>query len=722
MATSLIAMATVAWGDARAQETPSSDVELSITEQDFGVAPGGSWTATLAVTGDLADLADLVDAVPTTTTTVTTTTAPTTTTTTVSTATSTTSTAAPAEAGAMVEVRAHRRIDDTADLDRAENGVLGPVLDRVEVPGVDAVVGAGDGPTLRLDIATSTEAGDPRLTLRRPGLYPISIVLRVDDDTIAEAVTFVERLPIGTDADPPVGLALLATIADPGPDPTAAELAASDDELDQLSGLAAATDAPFTVALPPTVAARVDEELALALLDAELLALPALPLDPSSAIAIDRTDAFTRELLRGEDQLAAALATTPTQRTAWLATGPLSTAAAATLRDPLGFRLLVFDENTYRSLEGSIGDFTDSSLSFEVALGDGNTLPAMVLSPLGEALDPDRDDDTTAAEAAVELMSELVVVRRELGIEQRRNVVLAPPDLGVPDPATVAALAGDVAQVPGIELTTLARVAGGTDSIQLDDGPLTVELPDEAGPDLAERNDRIELTRVSVAAYGSMLADEGRLDDWQSELDTMLSTALDDDTVDRGLDRLRAQLEEIRTSVVAPDPFSFTLTGRRSTLRLTIRNTAAETRTVVVRASSPKLRFPEGDTRVVLQPGPNEVSLAVEARANGTSSVSIELLTPVFEQALTEPTFLTANVNALTGLGQVITGGALVVLGTWWFSHFRRRRRQRATPAPIVVSDDEPNVSPDAAEVAAHHDVAAEIGDADGPVASPDRD
>ena len=41
-----------------------------------------------------------------------------------------------------------------------------------------------------------------------------------------------------------------------------------------------------------------------------------------------------------------------------------------------------------------------------------------------------------------------------------------------------------------------------------------------------------------------------------------------------------------------------------------------------------------------------------------------------------EPIVLTARVNALSGLGQLLTGAALLVLATWWFSHFRRKRRQ----------------------------------------------
>ncbi|MGH9135083.1 MAG: hypothetical protein ACRDZZ_14185, partial [Ilumatobacteraceae bacterium] len=64
------------------------------------------------------------------------------------------------------------------------------------------------------------------------------------------------------------------------------------------------------------------------------------------------------------------------------------------------------------------------------------------------------------------------------------------------------------------------------------------------------------------------------------------------------------------------------------------------------------------------------------ARSNGTSEVLVELHTPS-GSAIGEPIALTARVNALRGLGQLLTGAALLVLVTWWFSHFRRTRRER---------------------------------------------
>jgi len=76
------------------------------------------------------------------------------------------------------------------------------------------------------------------------------------------------------------------------------------------------------------------------------------------------------------------------------------------------------------------------------------------------------------------------------------------------------------------------------------------------------------------------------------------------------------------------------------------------------------------------------VPIDVAARANGTTSVSISIRTPSGVDVV-RPVVLTAHVRALTGVGQVITGGAVVVLATWWVSHLRQRRRQRRATVAV---------------------------------------
>ena len=190
---------------------------------------------------------------------------------------------------------------------------------------------------------------------------------------------------------------------------------------------------------------------------------------------------------------------------------------------------------------------------------------------------------------------------------------------------------------------------------------------------------------------------------WRAELDSLLSTALDDAEVDEVLVRIAAETEAVRAQVELPRPFTFTLTGRSSPLRLNLRNNADEPLQVVVSPRSPKLTFPSGDQLVRLEPGGvTEVVIPVESRTNGTSSLEIAVLTPVFAVEIDPPVVLTARVNALTGLGQVVTGGAILVLVTWWYGHFRRRRRSRLALAGDLDGFENGNgigrMSPDAAE------------------------
>jgi hypothetical protein len=101
---------------------------------------------------------------------------------------------------------------------------------------------------------------------------------------------------------------------------------------------------------------------------------------------------------------------------------------------------------------------------------------------------------------------------------------------------------------------------------------------------------------------------------------------------------------------------------------------------VRVRLASPKLTFPAGD-QVVTVTGTQQIRIPVEARANGTFPLTVEVLTPRGDQSVAPSTQLTVQVTRLTGLGVLVTGGAVLVLGSWWLHHLRQTRRQRRAAA-----------------------------------------
>jgi hypothetical protein len=720
MAVTTIAV-TGAWRGDRHGEAQSAPVQpphplsLELTDPTFTVAPNSPWRSVYTVVGTIPDV------IPPTSTT-TTTTAPTTTarpgvgganrrpgrTTSTSTAPTTSTTAAP-RVRADVRIVLYRSIDDRGELDATLAGDPPNEIDTLELPADGALATTGGTTTLTVGAPTTTDPNVPdTLSMRLPGLYPIRVELRVDGEVVGEHLTFVERLATDSPASS-LNVAVVAATDDPGPQPTPHEVADGRRDLAAIAEVAGRAAGPVSVAIPPVLAADLsaDPELAAslssALEGAELLSLPAHELDPSSAVAIGESETFTRELREGEDVLASALPAAPASRSAWVVTSPISAGAVTELRN-LGFRLLLLDTEMYNSLDGNIGGFQDPTLAAEVDVGDGFVMPAVVVSAAGRLLDPAylSSAGLTAEDAAVQLVAELLATKRELGAG-RRGIVLATPDVGVPDADVIAAFTSLAAKVPDLKLVPLSALAGAIDTMRANGGPVTLTLPSEAGPDLADRESRITLTRLSADAAASMMPDDTEAEAWREELDTLLSTGLDDVTVDAALGRISAEADAVRRSVTGPEPFTFTLTGRESVLRLNLRNDADEPRRVLVRARSPKLTFPDGDLEVELAPSDNtEIKLPVVARSNGTSSVEVELLTPDLGQTVDGPIVLTARVNALTGLGQVITGGAVLVLLSWWFGHFRRRRRERLgrTAAPRT-DETPPELSPDAAEAVA---------------------
>ncbi len=270
-----------------------------------------------------------------------------------------------------------------------------------------------------------------------------------------------------------------------------------------------------------------------------------------------------------------------------------------------------------------------------------------------------------------------------------RSRVLSTPDLAAPDARLVAGLESIAATTPSIEFVAASTLTGTTDAQTARGEPVVVTLPDTAGPSLAARVELIDSTALSAASAGSMLPpDDPRPDRWAIMLSALLSTAIDDDQAAAVAAQVQAEADAIRGAVVPPQPFKFTLTGRSGDIEVQVGNTSAEPLDVVLRFSSPKLSFPEstpppndpdatdvGDHAVTLRPNDEtSVVVPVRAKSNGTSPITVEVLTPAGER-IGEPATIISRVSAFTGLGQVLTGAFLLVLLTWWFAHWRSRRR-----------------------------------------------
>lgn len=724
---------------ARTPEEPMAAGErpvLRVLDQTFGVLPGDDFTATFDLTGSPDDIGRLEE---------------------------------PLLADATVTVTVYSAVvdvDEVATLD--EQRPSQPVA-RVELDAAEVVTTVDGVPTgeLAIPLTTGETPGDGTngLLLGRPGIHPVTIDVVAASAVVASALTFIEVLDPASPVGAPLAVSVVAGVDDPGPRPSPTELQNASIEVDKLIELAEAVDGPLSIALPPVLVSELtspagdepspatsepsdtqeDEQAPTtsgpatsagapapdgaeiespdAFLDAfradELLGVPAVALDPSALIAIDERDLFTAQLRRGEDILSTASPRAVVSRAVWLSDRPISADAVVMLRN-LGIRMVVVSDQVADGL--GVASVTPAARQFGVHLGLDGSLPAMTFSPLGAQLrtPPVGESLFTPNDRAVRLLVDIQLSR---SVSDVPALVLATPRVTVPDPAITAQFVKLADEMPDISLVPISRLPGLVDRGLGAAPSAPVTLPGVTGADLSSRLIAVTATRENAAHASSMLIEADRRPAWNNELDGVMSSTIDDATAFAHLGETAAEINSVLGAIVVPDPFTFTLTGTSSTLRIRLQNTSTEPLNVMVDVRASKLRFPQqAPVTMVPAGGSVEIPVAVEARSNGTFSVEVDVLAPD-GAPLTPPVILTARVTRVTGLSQVVTGGAALVLVSWWYSHLRRNRRRRLG----AVAGDEVTVStfdalaPDAAETLVARPPSSDRSTIDGGTLDPTR-
>ena len=582
--------------------------------------------------------------------------------------------------------------DSIDDIDRLDD-LIGPDVDRlafgfaddgVEIDEARDLIEIQDDGTgiMELEVPTDSGTSEPdHLLFDEPGVHALRVELLLGEfptsTVLTTAGTVVQRL--GPDSgSTPLHLAVMGAVPEPPVDADEAALQESARDVLKMVDVASAVENPATWSFPPRVVQALADDgrapdLSLMLDGDELVSRPFVPLDVSSATRVDRVESFARQLSIGEEILTDAVPTAPTRRDVWIAQEPLSSAAAQALRD-LGTRYVVMTPAQYTASVGEPPPMTDRFV--EIELPQGGRLPLLVLDSLGLRLAEGSRPSLPPTEFAVRTAAQLLLESVLIVDRGRRSRVLAGERFGPLDGHLVADLERIAATTPDLRFTIGSALTGLTGVAVDEDGVVVVALPDVAGPDLTDRVDSLEQARVELFDAVAMLPDDDpRLSDWSARIESLLSTGYSDEEVVDIIDVLLAEATDVTTSVVAPEPFTFTLTGRTGEIELILGNTSPDPLTVVVDLSSTKLLFPEGETTVELLPDDEtKVLVPVEARANGTSAVTVAVRSPTGTD-LVEPVRLTSRVTTLTGLGQVLTGGLIVVLLTWWFTHWRSGRR-----------------------------------------------
>ena len=598
---------------------------------------------------------------------------------------------------AAIAITSYRPVRTRVAFREVTSGDLPGVVDTVLVDAGD--VPRDDAGYLAIEIPIEIDARtSSALQMSAAGVYPVSVGIVVDKLVVDQIVTFVERLP--SDVSSPSGhdslqVALVTGFGGPvtlQPDFSAdVDAAALDATITMVTALEDLDMVPVSILARPEwidALSRLDDEGAdvLARIDAlqsvQLLSTTYVDVSADDLVSEGLSDVMLAQLRRGEDTLATHLPTLSTRRDAYLATTGLTAQSSALIRD-LGFRSVVLTSDAQDATAKGALFFADTTRLIRLSF-DGGSLDAAVVDPyLSATLSIGSAPGADSLLAAQRVLTEIKLLRSELEAADEsltgRTVFLATADGSPPSAALVAALMDALATEPDIIATTIDDALASTDVGLVNGRPVSLDLPSNVASDSPVLASLDRQLRALVESFAPMLPDgDVRVEMWRALLEVLPDRSLSTTEREAYVRAVDDQTRAIATSIVPPSSTTFTLGGRDSSIRITLRNDGDSDLSVQVRLTSSKLRFPSQSDPVLLPANTTtSIEVAVEARSNGRFPVTMQLFTPDGAQPIGAPVTFTARVNALAGLGQLVTGVALLLLLSWWVHHLRRERRSR---------------------------------------------
>lgn len=588
-----------------------------------------------------------------------------------------------------LDVVSHRRVDTRQQLAETLAGKLPTELDRLRYAVNDLT--RNDAGRIIVSIPTvANRSGTDDLLFGSTGVYPVTIRLVDGETVLGETLTFVHHVDsddaLSAMVDGPVRVLPVVSLGSAPARTANGQIAVSPQFRNDVASFVEAFNGQIggafvSVQGDQAAAAGSDVIAPLRAQSAQhtFAAAPFVPLNPSALATIAAGEMYASQLRAGEDAAAAALGATP-DRSVIVSNDKLTTNGALMLRD-VGAREVILTPGAIDAsgLRGRL----DSALTYRSRAADGSMLLIHGIDD-GYATTL-ADESTSPLGRAVRIAAGLVLQRSSLlGMGKdlsQVSVALGTRDARPPTPAVMKQL------FKLIEASTFLSLEAAPKPAAVETTGDLLTLSSGSDQSLVDVHATTQALAPIVNTTASMfLDDDPRRDEWPALLTTMLSSRAGDTLRSAIETNLRSSTRDVRGSVHLPVAANFTLSGRKSELRLQVRNDSPSALRVVVRFASAKLKFPKARQTVVIPAeGSTEVVVPVEARTNGRFPVSVALLTPKGDVALGEPMTITAKVSALAGLGQVVTATALLVLLTWWAHNWRSKRR-RLIDAAVATS------------------------------------
>ncbi len=584
---------------------------------------------------------------------------------------------------AVFRVEVHAAVASREAVREAAKGDITPsVIETHDLP----FANLGSNDTGEVIALLGSNAGGSSVRLRKSGIYPVSLSIRVGEREASRLLTFVNFITVQTSRNS-LSVSLAAEVNPPLSQTPGGETSLLDStrttlnnvvsSLNGNSGVMSLRLSPETlnslaVSSNPQDASLLGQ-LQTVLAKHQVLASTFVPFDPSSAEKAKLGDDFEKQLARGVEILDSRNGDAVLNLRTWFSTRPLTSDGIALLARA-GFTNVVFSPQAAQSF-GALDTYTkqyramyadDATKKVSIAVAD----PQLAATISGNTANP--------VQTSMAVAAEIIAQQSELAVGQRRpldqHLIVTSRDGSLPNPVLMNSLLVALANAPQITLRPLGSIRRATEA------STPVTMPSGAPIDLRSRRPQLQSVVDEILSTSSMLTTDAPSRMWWEDSFLLIqSDTLNSERFDQYLKGFRSQLRTFRASVSVPQSLTFTLSGKTSDLRLQLRNSANMPLSVLVTLSSAKLTFPE-KPQVVTVAANSAVDLIVPviARANGTFPLEVVLYTPDGTAQVGKRIRLSARVSALAGLGQLATGVALLLLASWWVAHWRKQHRVKA--------------------------------------------
>ena len=610
----------------------------------------------------------------------------------------------PRPAGLRIRFTLYARLASRSAFEATTRGeALGSALTHLDVPFDDqpAFRNGEVLATLRLRGPSSPSNRD-LLPATHTGVYPmrVDLVDPAGGGAIPGFITWVvavEDAPVDT----PLAVSWIWQVAaapldraDGSPETEVRDEMAPGGRLDRIAGsLAEAAGLPLTLAIgPETIESWRDAAREEPLLDKgyealragasraenQLLPSPYVPIDVPSIEAAGLGGELVSELIAGNNTLERVLGRRIDPRTAFV--DPVNAPALDLLRRSFVDRVVVREE----SLVPAERNLT-AAIPFTLAQ-DSIALRAAATNPGIYAL---LDGNAPRALRAQRFLAGISLVALETP-SLPRGLVFATPSDWDPDPALTNAVLDGLRHNPLLDPQTLdsyfAKLPD--DTFDNSDEPLVRLIAPAEPAQFPTSLLAFADARLDLESFRSVVgADDRRIRRGARSLLLALTTSWSSDRTAAELSVIDASASEFLGRITTTAR-RVTLTSRRAEVPLSFRNETGRTVRVRISLAGSKLLFPEGaDKTVELAEGNTTERFLIEARANGTFTMSVTLTSEDGRLPVGSPTLVTVRSTVFSGVGAFLTIGALLFLAGWWANHiWRTRRARRADPASSDTS------------------------------------